>query len=161
MDRHNFHTQNEKLDGTINNRSSMKDPFAPLYIHLFLLFESVVFAYTRIGPDPGRRFDTTKRGYVLSATRIFPRVRSRHPTDSTGCLSSIVIFYFSSAFFFGFSPILPSLIIFLSRRAEWNARSRNPVETFSLVLSVSRASPFLLSSFLSPPPPPFLLLVFK
>ncbi|KAL0133804.1 hypothetical protein PUN28_001048 [Cardiocondyla obscurior] len=35
----------------------------------------IVFAYTRIGPDPGRRFDTTKRGYVLSATQIFPRAR--------------------------------------------------------------------------------------
>lgn len=124
----------------------MKDPFAP-YIHLFLLFESFsFFAYTRIGPDPGRRFDTTKRGYVLSATRIFSRDRrSRHPTDSTDCVPNTIFFL---PFFFYFFLFSPFLFLTSSLRAEWNTRSHNPIETFSL-------SSLLLSHASLLPYPPF------
>lgn len=106
----------------------MKDPFAP-YIHLFLLFwKFLVFAYTRIGPDPGRRFDTTKRGYVLSATRIFPRDRrSRRPADSTDCVSSITSF----CFFFTFPIFSISLFNIFSAR-EIRARAISWKVFFSL-----------------------------
>lgn len=80
----------------------MKDPFAP-YIHLFLLFESLSFLLIQGSARIlAGGFDTTKRGYVLSATRIFPRVRSRHPANFIDCVSSITlkkIFFLIHQFF--------------------------------------------------------------
>lgn len=123
----------------------MKDPFAP-YIHLFLLFESFSFLLIQgsariLAGGLTQRKEATfcqQRGYflVIDGPAIQPIPQIAFP-----------ISYFSPIFFlfFWFSPFL---FLTSSLRAEWNTRSHNPIESFSL-------SSLLLSHASLLPHPPF------
>lgn len=131
-----------------NNRSFMKDPFAP-YIHLFLLFESLSFLLIQgsariLAGGLTQRKEATfcqQRGYFLvygPATLPIPQIASP---------ASCFVF-FSSSFFFKF--IDSSLFISSLRRMKYAlAQSHGkflPLEPPLIFLTPS----FSASSFLSP-----------
>lgn len=124
----------------------MKDPFAP-YIHLFLLFESFSFLLIQgsariLAGGLTQRKEATfcqQRGYflVIDGPAIQPIPQIAFP-----------ISYFPPIFFFLFFWFSPFLFLTSSLRAEWNTRSHNPIESFSL-------SSLLLSHASLLPYPPF------
>lgn len=134
-----------------NNRSFMKDPFAP-YIHLFLLFESLSFLLIQgsariLAGGLTQRKEATfcqQRGYFLvygPATPPIPQIASP---------ASYFDFLFSS-FFFNSSISCVSLNLFSARRMKYTlAQSYGKFLSleppFSLFLSLSFCLPLSFSS---------------
>lgn len=119
----------------------MKDPFAP-YIHLFLLFESLSFLLIQgsariLAGGLTQRKEATfcqQRGYFLvygPATPPIPQIAF------PACFFSPFLLLY---IFFSFANFLRCSLLVL--RAEWNARSRNPMEG----IFFSRASTYLFLS---------------
>lgn len=83
----------------------------------------------------------------MSATRIFPRVRSRHPADVADSVSSTMFSFTSFFFFFNSSILLISLFISSLRDQMIRALSQSHGKSLPLELPPSKLPLFPSPSF--------------